>query len=155
MNERKACPGLLFQGTNLYSIGGRTDEQNKCQIEKLDTLKEEKWEIIQFKDSTKLWNPRSSPRCVALDNNQFFILGGYDSKDILLNECVCVKVSEKEFEFTNAMKLSCADSFYWSSTHIKTAHHIYIVSANRNIHIFSSETNSWGVLKKISWIPST
>ena len=73
MNEHKACPGLLFQGTNLYCIGGRTDEPKVCQIERLDTLREDKWDKIELKDDKKLWNPRSSPKCVALDSSRFFI----------------------------------------------------------------------------------
>ena len=90
-----------------------------------------------------------------MDGNTFYILGGYDIKDNMLNEVLTMKVDDDNCEFTNLSALACGDSFYWCSSYVKTGHHLYIVSSNRNIHIYSSETNKWSILKKINWIASS
>jgi hypothetical protein len=155
LNEARACPGLVFSASYLYCIGGRTDGDMKlARVEKLNITVEKEWEYIDIIDTNILWTPRSSHKCVSVNGDQFFLIGGYDSRDLLLSDCLVCSADDKQLIIKDKLRLAIADSFYWSSTPVKSAHHTYIVSANRNIHIFSEDKKSWDVTKKINWVIS-
>ena len=153
LNQGRACSGLLITESYVYCIGGRCDgDMGLLKVEKINVRLEKLWEIVNIKDSLGILSPRNSFKCIPITDGQYLMIGGYDKKDVMLDESIHLFANDKDISVMNKDKLGMVDSFYWSSTYTMTAHHIHIVSSNRNIHSYSIEKKTWEVIKKISWI---